>query len=86
MVNMVRMAGLRDAGSEALRDLPGPVDPDHVEAWGHGPASPETIPSAVWAAANDVLCTATGPAGGMPPPRLPRAVSMSVNAKGAGRA
>ena len=34
MVNMVRRGGLRDAASEALRDLAGPVDLDQAEAWG----------------------------------------------------
>jgi hypothetical protein len=86
MVNMLRRAGLREAGSEAMRDLPDPVGLDQAEARGHGTASPETISSAAWAAAHDALCTASGPAGGMPPPRLPCAVSISVNAKGAGRA
>ena len=32
MVNMLRRAGLREAASEAMRDLPDPADPDHVEA------------------------------------------------------
>ena len=34
MVNMVRGAGLGDAASQAMRDLPGPVDPDQAAAWG----------------------------------------------------
>jgi hypothetical protein len=52
MVNMVRRAGLREAASEAIRDLPDP---------------------------GTILFD------GMPPPRLPCAVSRSMNAKGAGR-
>jgi hypothetical protein len=55
MVNMLRRAGLREAASEAMRDLPDPVDLDQVEAWGHGTASPETISSAVRAAAHDAV-------------------------------
>jgi hypothetical protein len=61
MVNMVRRAGLGDAASEAMRDLPDPVDLDQVEAWGHGTASPETIPSAAWAAAHDAVCRQPAP-------------------------
>jgi len=56
MATMLRRAGLREAASEAMRDLPEPVDLDQVEAWGHGTASPETISSAVWAAAHDAVC------------------------------
>ena len=56
MATMLRRAGLREAASEAMRDLPDPVDLDQVEAWGHGTASPETISSAVWAAAHDAVC------------------------------
>jgi hypothetical protein len=84
MVNMLRRSGLREAASEAVRDLADPVDLDQAEARGHGTASPETISSAAWAAAHDAVCRHR-PVGGMPP-RLPCAVSMSVNAKGAGRA
>ena len=36
MVNLLRRAGLGDAASQAMRDLPDPVDPDHAGAWGHG--------------------------------------------------
>jgi hypothetical protein len=32
MVNLLRRAGLREAASEAMRDLPDPVDLDQVEA------------------------------------------------------
>ena len=85
-VSMSRRAGPRDAAGEAMRDLPGRVDLDQVEARGHGTAAPETISSAAWAAAHDAVCRQPASAGGMPPPRLPCAVSMSVNAKGAGRA
>ena len=85
MVNMVRGAGLGDAASQAMRDLPDLVDLDQVEARGHGTASPGTISSAARAAAHDAVCRQP-PACGMPPPRLPCAVSMSVNAEGAGRA
>src|SRR5215472_15013572 len=56
MVNMVRGAGPRDAASQAMRDLPGPVDLDQAGARGHGTASPETISSAAWAAAHDAVC------------------------------
>ena len=85
MVNMVRGAGLGDAASQAMRDLPGPVDPDQAAAWGHGTASPETISSAASAAAHDAVCRQPAPPAGC---RIHacRAVSMSVNAQGAGRA
>src|SRR5215813_1358349 len=84
MVNMARRAGPRDAAGQAMRDLPGPVDLDQAEARGHGTAAPETISPAAWAAA---ITRSAGDrlACGMPPPRLPWAVSMSVNADGAGR-
>jgi len=49
--SMVRRAGLRDAASEAMQHLPGPVDLDQAEARGHGTASQETISPAAWAAA-----------------------------------
>ena len=84
-VNMVRRAGLGDAASEACGTRPTRLTSIKSRRGGNGMASPETISSAAWAAAHDEVCMATGPAGGMPPPRLPRAVSMSVNAKGAGR-
>ena len=84
--SMSRRAGLGDAASQAMRDLPDPVDLDQAGARGHGPASPETISSAARAAAHDAVCRQPAPADGMPPPRLPRAVSTSVNAKGAGGA
>ena len=51
MVNMVRRAGLGDAASEAMLHLPGRVDLDQAEARRHGPATPETISPAAWAAA-----------------------------------
>ena len=85
MVNLLRKAGPREAASETMRDLPGPVDLDQAGARGHGTASPETISSAAWAAAHDAVCRQPAPPAGC---RLHacRAVSMSVNAKGAGRA
>jgi hypothetical protein len=55
MASMVRRAGLGDAASQAMPDLPGLVDPDHAGAWGHGTASPQTIPSAASAAAHDAV-------------------------------
>jgi len=73
MVNMVRRARLREAASEATRDLPGPVVLDQAEAWEHGITRNDLISR--MAAAHDALCTATGPAGRMPPPSLPCAVS-----------
>ena len=36
MVNMLRRARLREAASEAMRDLPDPVGLDQAEAWEHG--------------------------------------------------
>ena len=60
---MLRGAGLRDAASQAMQDLPDPVDLDQVQAWGHRTASPETISLAARAAAHDAVCRAAGPAG-----------------------
>jgi len=54
--SMSRRARLGDAASEAMRDLPGPVDLDQAGARGDGTASPETISSAAWAAARDGVC------------------------------
>jgi hypothetical protein len=31
---MLRKAGFREAADEAMRDLPDPVDLDHVQEWG----------------------------------------------------
>ena len=84
MVNLLRRAGLGDAASQAMRTCPTRLTP--ITPGRGGTASPETIPSAASAAAHDAVRTAADPAGGMPPPRLPCAVSMSVNAQGAGRA
>ena len=56
MVNLLRKAGPREAASETMRDLPGPVDLDQAGARGDGTASPETISSAAWAAARDGVC------------------------------
>jgi hypothetical protein len=56
VVNMLRGAGLRDAASQAMQDVPDPVDLDQVQALGHRTASPETISSAARAAAHDAVC------------------------------
>jgi hypothetical protein len=34
VVRMLRKAGFRAAADEAMRDLPDPVDLDHVQEWG----------------------------------------------------
>jgi hypothetical protein len=34
VVRMLRQAGFREAADEAMRDLPDPVDLDHVQEWG----------------------------------------------------
>jgi hypothetical protein len=34
VVDVLRKAGLRQAADEAMRDLPDPVDIDHLEEWG----------------------------------------------------
>ena len=34
VVRMLRKAGFREAADEAMRDLPDPVDLDHVQDWG----------------------------------------------------
>jgi hypothetical protein len=34
VVRMLRKAGFREAADEAMRDLPDPVDLDHVQEWG----------------------------------------------------
>jgi hypothetical protein len=34
VVRMLRKAGFRAAADEAMRDLPDPVDLDHVQDWG----------------------------------------------------
>jgi hypothetical protein len=34
LVRMLRKAGFREAADEAMRDLPDPVDLDHVQEWG----------------------------------------------------
>jgi hypothetical protein len=38
VVRMLRNAGFRETADEAMRDLPDPVDLDHVREWGrqHG--------------------------------------------------
>jgi hypothetical protein len=38
VVRMLRKAGFREAADQAMRDLPDPVDFDHVQEWGrqHG--------------------------------------------------
>ena len=38
VVDILRRAGLREAADEAMRDLPDPVDLDHLQEWaiGHG--------------------------------------------------
>jgi len=64
MVNLLRKAGPREAASETMRDLPGPVDLDQAGARGHGTASPETISSAAWAAAHDAVCRQPAPPAG----------------------
>jgi len=33
VVDILRRAGLREAADEAVRDLPDPVDLDHLEEW-----------------------------------------------------
>jgi hypothetical protein len=34
VVRMLRKAGFREAADEAMRDLPDPVELDHVQDWG----------------------------------------------------
>jgi hypothetical protein len=34
VVRMLRKAGFRETADEAMRDLPDPVDLDHVQDWG----------------------------------------------------
>jgi hypothetical protein len=34
VVRMLRKAGFHEAADEAIRDLPDPVDLDHVQQWG----------------------------------------------------
>lgn len=38
VVDMLRRAGFREAADEAMRELPDPVDLEHVQEWGwrHG--------------------------------------------------
>ena len=83
--SMVRGAGLGDAASAACGADPArltSIKPGrggtarHHQKRSHQPhgRQPMTAPAG------------NRPAGGMPPPRLPCADSMSVNAKGAGRA
>ena len=85
MVNLLRRAGPREAASEACGADPArltSIKPGrggtarHHQKRSHQPhgRQPMTAPAG------------NRPAGGMPPPRLPCADSMSVNAKGAGRA
>jgi len=33
VIDILRRAGLREAADEAVRDLPDPVDLDHLEEW-----------------------------------------------------
>ena len=83
MVNMVRRAGVRDAASDACGTCPtrltsiksrrGGVARHHQKR-SHQPHGRQPM----------TRSAGNRPACGMPPPRLPCAVSMSVNAKGAG--
>jgi len=83
MVNMVRRAGVRDAASDACGTCPTRLTSiksrrggvaRHHEKRSHQPHGRQPM----------TRSAGNRPACGMPPPRLPCAVSMSVNAKGAG--
>jgi hypothetical protein len=45
VVRMLRKAGFRETADEAMRDLPDPVDLDHVQDWGRQRGITRDVPT-----------------------------------------